>query len=443
MLKRSAIQAPRKCNLFGGIFAGVEDSHLKLSARRCCQFLFLLAVCFPTFSMHAQSVSPDLFGGLQWRMIGPFRGGRVVAVAGVPGDGATFYFGSVGGGIWKTTDAGVTWTPIFDQQPIASVGALAIAPSNSKVIYAGTGESDIRADLSSGDGIYKTLDGGMTWKNVGLRDSRQISRIVVDPHDAAVVYVGALGHAYGPNGERGVYKSTDGGNTWTRVLDKGPSIGVSDLAMATAAPNILFAGTWNAHRPPWSTYAPLQGPGGGLYRSTDSGATWTQLTGHGWPDGDWGRVGVAVAPDGKRVYIVLDAGKQSGLYRSDDGGDTWTMVNSDARLTSRAWYFSQVTVDSNNPDVIYIPNVALYRSEDGGKTISIVRGAPGGDDYHQVWVDPKNSARMIIGTDQGTSISLNDGKTWSSWFNQPIGQFYHVSADTRVPSGNSAVIASR
>ncbi len=424
---------------------------MKHHARRFRQALLVLLVAsFLSFSSSAQSVSPDLFGGLQWRMIGPFRGGRVVAVAGVPGDGATFYFGSVGGGIWKTTDAGVTWTPVFDGQPIASIGALAVAPSNPNVLYAGTGESDIRADLSSGDGVYKSQDGGATWKNIGLRDSRQISRIVVDPHNADVVYIGALGHAYGPNDERGVYKSIDGGSTWTRVLDKGPSIGVSDLAIATAATNILFAGTWNAHRPPWSTYAPLQGPGGGLYRSTDSGATWTQMTGHGLPDGDWGRVGVAVAPDGKRVYALLDAGKKSGLYRSDDGGDTWTLANSDARLTSRAWYFNWITVDSSNPDVIYIPNIALYRSADGGKTISIVRGAPGGDDYHQLWIDPKNSARMIVGTDQGTSISLNDGKTWSSWFNQPIGQFYHVITDNEFPyhvygaqqdSGSAAVLS--
>jgi photosystem II stability/assembly factor-like uncharacterized protein len=275
---------------------------LKLSVRRCCQFLLFLAIVFAlNLSPNAQPVSPDLFGGLKWRMIGPFRGGRVVAVAGVPGDGATFYFGSVGGGIWKTTDAGVTWAPIFDGQPIASIGALVLAPSNPDVLYAGTGESDIRADLSSGDGVYKSLDGGATWKNMGLRDSRQISRIVVDPHNADIVYIGALGHAYGPNEERGVYKSIDGGSTWTHMLDKGPNIGVSDLAMAATAPNILFAGTWNAHRPPWSTYAPLQGPGGGLYRSTDSGATWTQLSGHGLPDGDWGRVGVAVATDGKRL----------------------------------------------------------------------------------------------------------------------------------------------
>ena len=366
-------------------------------------------------------------------MIGPFRGGRVVAVTGVPGDGTTFYFGSVGGGVWKTIDAGVTWTPAFDSQPIASIGALEVAPSDPKVLYAGSGESDIRSDLSSGDGVYKSIDGGATWKNIGLRDSRQISRIAIDPTNADVVYVGVLGHAYGPNDERGVYKSTDGGQTWSRVLNKGPEIGVSDLAIAAGSPNILFAGTWNAHRPPWSTYAPLAGPGGGLYRSIDSGANWTQLTGHGLPDGDWGRVGVAVSPNGKRAYAVIEAGKKSGLYRSDDGGDTWTLANSDPRLTSRDWYFSRVTVDPNNPDVLYVPNVALYRSEDGGKTISILRGAPGGDDYHELWVDPKSSSRMILGTDQGTTISLNYGKTWSSWYNQPTAQFYHVITDNEFP----------
>ena len=281
---------------------------------------------------HAQAVAPELFNGLRWRMIGPFRGGRVVAVSGVPGNGATFYFGSVGGGVWKTIDAGVTWNPIFDGQPIASIGALAVAPSDANVIYAGSGESDIRSDLSSGDGVYKSSDGGQTWKKIGLRDTRQISRIVVDPRNADVVYVGALGHAYGPNPERGVYKSTDGGATWTHVLDKGPNIGVSDLAIASENPSVLFAGTWNAHRPPWSTYAPLQGPGGGLYRSTDSGTTWAQLSGNGLPDGDWGRVGVAVAGDGKRVYALIEAGKKSGLYRSEDGGNTWTLVNGDPRF---------------------------------------------------------------------------------------------------------------
>ncbi len=242
---------------------------MRLLTSRFCRLLLVLfaSLALNLFSA-AQAVPPELFSGLQWRMIGPFRGGRVVAVTGVAGNETTFYFGSVCGGIWKTIDAGITWTPIFDGQPIASIGALEVAPSDPRILYAGTGESDIRSDLSSGDGVYKSTDGGVTWKNVGLRDSRQISRIVIDPTNANVVYVGALGHAYGPNDERGVYKSTDGGSTWTRVLYKGPETGVSDLAIATSSPNILFAGTWNAHRPPWSTYAPLQGPGSGLYRST-------------------------------------------------------------------------------------------------------------------------------------------------------------------------------
>ena len=380
----------------------------------------------------AQTVPPALLSGLQWRLIGPFRGGRVASVTGAS-DGITFYFGAVDGGVWKTSDAGLTWTPVFDGQPIASIGAVEVAPSNPNVVYAGTGESDIRSALSSGDGVYKSSDAGKTWKNVGLHDSRQISRIVIDPHNPDVVYVGALGHAYGPNGERGVFKSTDGGATWTHVLDKGPTVGVSDLAIAAANPNVLFAGTWNAHRPPWSTYAPLQGPGGGLYRSSDSGATWSQLNSNGLPEGEWGRVGVAVAPDGKRVYALIDAGKKSGLYRSDDGGNTWTLANGDSRITSRGWYFMGITVDPNNPDVIYMPNIALYRSEDGGKTIQIVRGAPGGDDYHQLWVDPKNSAHLILGTDQGTTVSLNRGQTWSSWYNQPTAQFYHVITDNEFP----------
>jgi photosystem II stability/assembly factor-like uncharacterized protein len=425
---------------------------LRHEASRLCHFLLVVfAALALNFSATAQPVPPDLFSGLQWRMIGPFRGGRAVAVTGIPGQGTTFYFGSVGGGIWKTTDAGVTWSPIFDAQPVASIGALEAAPSNPEILYAGTGESDIRSDLSSGDGVYKSTDGGATWKNVGLRDSRQISRIAIDSRNADVVYVGVLGHAYGPNEERGVYKSTDGGSTWTRVLNKGPEIGVSDLAIATGMPNLLFAGVWNAHRPPWSTYAPLPGPGGGLYRSTDRGANWTQLTGHGLPDGDWGRVGVAVAPDGKRVYSLLEAGKKSGLYRSDDGGDTWTLANNDSRLTSRAWYFNWITIDPRNPDVVYVPNVALYRSEDGGKTFSILRGAPGGDDYHQLWVDPTNSSRLILGTDQGATISLNYGQTWSSWYNQPTAQLYHVITDHRFPynvygaqqDSGAAAVASR
>ncbi len=407
--------------------------------------LFLLLA----ISAVAQSVPPELTNGLKWRLIGPFRGGRAVAVAGVPGDSTTFYFGAVNGGVWTTTDAGTVWTPIFDSQPVGSIGAIAVAPSDPKTIYAGTGESDIRSDLSSGNGVYKSNDGGVTWAHIGLEDTRQISRIVVDPQDPNVVYVGALGHAYGANEQRGVYKSNDGGTHWTKVLDVGSEIGISALAICSNKPQLLFAGTWNSHRPPWSTYAPVDGPGGGLYRSQDSGKTWSRLNGSGLPEGDWGRVGVDVAPDGKRVYALIQA-KKAGLYRSDDGGETWTLENADPRLTSRAWYFNSITIDPQNPDVIYIPNVALYRSEDGGKTISIVRGAPGGDDYHQIWIDPRNSASMVLGTDQGTTVSLDRGKTWSTWYNQPTAQLYHVITDNQFPyvvygaqqdSGSAAVLS--
>ncbi len=401
-------------------------------ASKSIRSLFLVLLFTVTLTAAAQ-VPSDLFSSLRWRLIGPFRGGRAVAVTGVPGDATTFYFGAVDGGVWNTTDAGVVWMPIFDSQRIASIGALAVAPSDPKIIYAGTGESDIRSNLSSGDGVYKSLDGGQTWQNVGLRDSRQISKIVIDPRDSGAVYVGVLGHAYGPNDERGVYKSSDGGAHWARVLNLGAKIGVADLSIATDSPNLLFAGTWCTQRPPWSTYAPIDCQGSGIYRSQNEGQSWSRLTGNGLPDGDWGRVAVAVSSDGRRVYALVDAAQKSGLYRSDDGGNTWALANADKRLTSRAWYFGNITVDPNNPNVLYVPNVALYRSQDGGKTISIVRGAPGGDDYHQLWVDPKNPARMVLGTDQGTTISLDYGKTWSTWYNQPTAQLYHVITDNRFP----------
>jgi photosystem II stability/assembly factor-like uncharacterized protein len=280
----------------------LHKSRLRLF--RCVLSLFILFTGTVTL---AQPVPSQLFSGLKWRLVGPFRGGRVVAVAGMPGDSTTFYFGSVNGGIWKTTDAGVVWTPIFDSQPVGSIGALAVAPSDPKIIYAGTGESDIRSDLSTGNGVYRSVDGGITWMHVGLEDTRQISRIVVDPQDARFVYVGALGHSYGPNEERGVYKSEDGGAHWSRVLDLGPKIGISDLAICSSNPRLLFAGAWHTYRPPWSTYAPIDGPGGGLYRSNDSGKTWSRLAGNGLPEGDWGRVGVDVAADGKRVYALIQA----------------------------------------------------------------------------------------------------------------------------------------
>ncbi|MBV8553079.1 MAG: hypothetical protein JOY54_17420 [Acidobacteriaceae bacterium] len=404
--------------------------------------------------LSAREISPDLFNGLHWRLIGPFRGGRAVAVCGVPGGGATFYFGAVDGGVWKTTDAGTVWTPLFDSQPVGSIGALAVAPSDPNIIYAGTGESDIRSDLASGDGVYKSLDGGKTWKNIGLTETRQISRVVVDPRDPNVVFVAALGHAYASNPERGIYFSKDGGATWKHVLDKGPEIGAADLAMATDQPNILFAALWQAHRPPWSTYAPLTGPGSGLFRSTDKGTSWQQVSGKGFPEGPLGRIGVAISPGthGRRIYAAVEASAdKAGVYRSDDGGNSWTRVNNDSRLTSRGWYFSSITADPDDPDVLYIPNVAFYKLTDGGKTLSIIRGAPGGDDYHQVWIDPGNNKHMALASDQGTTVTLNGGETWSTWYNQPTAQFYHVVTDNEVPyhvygaqqdSGTAATAAS-
>ncbi len=398
-----------------------------MSIRSC---VLLIAACCLT--IEAQQVSPQLLGGLEWRLIGPFRGGRAVAVTGVAGSGATFYFGAVDGGIWKTEDAGTVWKPIFDGQPVASIGAIAIAPSDPNVIYAGTGESDIRSDLASGNGIYKSIDAGKTWHAIGLADTRQISRIVVDPHDARTVLAAALGHAYGPNPERGVFRSADGGETWDKVLDRGPEAGAADLAMAARQSNVVFATLWNAHRPPWSVYGPLEGPGSGLFRSRDGGKSWTQVSGHGMPEGQWGRSGVAVSADGQRVYALIDA-KEGGLYRSDDGGDSWTRVNDDSRLTGRAWYFSCITIDPNDPDVVYVPNVATYKLSEGGKTLSIVRGAPGGDDYHQLWIDPADSRHMVLGSDQGTSVSLDAGASWSTWYNQPTAQLYHVTTDNEFP----------
>ncbi len=380
----------------------------------------------------APAVSPALFDDLKWRLIGPFRGGRAVAVGGVAGSGSTFYFGAVDGGVWRTTDAGRVWSPIFDREPVASIGALDVARSDPKVIYVGTGESDIRSNLASGAGVYKSTDGGDTWQHMGLDDTRQISRLLIDPTNPDRVYVAALGHAYGPNPERGVYKTDDGGVSWRQVLNKGPDLGVADLAIAAAKPSELFATLWNAHRPPWSTYAPLTGPGSGLYRSLDAGETWAACLGHGLPTGDWGRAGVAVSADGRRVYALIEAGK-SGLYVSDDGGENWHLVNDDARLTSRAWYFNRISVDPGDADTLYMPNIALFGSTDGGKTITAIRGAPGGDDYHELWVDPTNRDRLVMGTDQGTIVSLNRGRTWSSWYNQPTAQLYHVVADDRFP----------
>jgi photosystem II stability/assembly factor-like uncharacterized protein len=380
----------------------------------------------------AGPVDPALFQELRWRNIGPFRAGRVLAVAGVPGEREHFYFGSVNGGVWETRDAGRTWEPIFDAQPIGSIGALAVAPSDPRVLYVGTGEADMRSDIAQGRGVYRSGDGGRTWAHVGLGDTQQIGRIVVHPRDANLVYVAALGHPYGPNPERGVFRSRDGGLSWEKVLFRDADTGAIDVALAPDDPRVVYAALWQTRRPPWSVYPPSNGPGSGLYRSTDGGDTWSRIDGNGMPPVH-GRIGVAAAPDEPaRVYAMVDA-EEGGLYRSDDRGDHWARASGDDRIWQRGWYFGGVAVDPRRADTVYALNTNLYRSEDGGRTFTLTKGSPGGDDYHELWIDPHDPDRRILGTDQGAVVSLNGGRTWSSWYNQSTAQIYRVSTDTRFP----------
>ena len=383
--------------------------------------------------IRGQQFDPHLYSGMHWRMIGPFRGGRALTAVGVPGQPSVFYFGAVGGGVWKTTNAGSTWTPIFDAEPVASIGAIAVAPSDPNVIYVGSGEADMRSDISYGNGVYKSTDAGQTWTHIGLEDSRQIGRILVDPRDPGVVYVAALGHAYGPNAERGVFRSTDGGKSWQKVLFKDENTGAIDLAFDPRDSHAIYAALWRTRRPPWNVYPPSNGSGSGLYKSTDGGDTWQQITGHGLPSDGLGRIGIAVAPTAPdRVYLIVDA-KEGGVYRSDDAGANWRRTDSEPRIWVRGWYFGGITVDPRNPDVVYVCNTAAYRSTDGGKSFDAIKGGPGGDDYHSLWIYPDDPGRMILSSDQGVVVSVDGAKTWTSWYNQPTAQFYHVIADNRFP----------
>ena len=397
------------------------------------RFLLLLAFAATAAAQSGTAVSPNLYSDMKWRMIGPFRGGRALTAAGVRGNRNVYYFGAVGGGVWKTTNAGETWSPILDAQPIASIGSLAVAPSDANVIYVGTGEASIRSDISFGNGMYKSTDAGKTWQHIGLEDTRHIGRVLVHPTDPNIVYVAALGHAYGPNAERGVFKTTDGGRTWNKVLFKDENTGAIDLAFDPDDARTIYATLWNAHRPPWSTYAPIQGPGSGIYKSTDGGDHWTQLT-NGLPKSDLGRIGLATCKN--VVYAVVDAqnNTDTGLYRSDDRGETWKRVSTDRRISGRGWYFGEITTDPKNPDIVYSSNVSLYKSVNGGKTFVALKGAPGGDDYHFLWIDPDDGQRMIDASDQGTVISVDGGVSWTSWYNQPTAQMYHVTTDNQFPT---------
>lgn len=401
----------------------------------------------------AQQFDSQLYQEMRWRMIGPFRGGRTVAIAGVPGAPNVFYMAPNNGGVWKTTDYGHTWKPIFDDQATGSVGALAVAPSDPDIIYVGSGEGLRRPDLSVGDGIYKSNDGGRSWRHLGLSDGQQIGAILVDPRDPNRVWVAVLGHPYGPNPERGVFRSLDGGATWEKVLYKDENTGAIDLAFDPANPQTLYATLWASRRPPWTTGGAYNGTGSGLYKSSDGGSHWQPLSA-GLPTDSQGlgRIGLGVAPsDGNRIYALVDAKEKGGLYVSDDAGQSWKLINNDDRLWGRGDDFACVRVDPKNKDKVYVGNISSYRSTDGGKNFTAIKGAPGGDDYHAIWINPENPQIIALAVDQGATISVNGGETWSSWYNQPTAQFYHVIADNQFPywvyggqqESGSAGVASR
>jgi photosystem II stability/assembly factor-like uncharacterized protein len=400
-----------------------------IRARYSSALLTVLAgiLAISAISVSAQQFNDATMKGMKWRLVGPFRGGRVLAVTGIPGDPYTFYFGGVAGGVWRTNDGGNTWTPLTDKQPFASIGAIAVAESNPGVIYVGTGESCLRGNISYGNGMYKSTDGGKTWAYIGLKETQHIARVVVDPKNSNLVYVAALGHAYGANPERGVYRTTDGGKTWEKILYKDDKTGAIDLSVDPHNPNVMFAALYQIQRTPWSLES--GGPGSGLYRSVDGGNSWKHLEGHGIPEGILGRIGISVSGgDANRVYALIEA-KEGGLFRSDDGGDSWSKVNDDQRLTQRAWYFTHIFADPKNADTVYMLNTGMFRSSDGGRSLQLLP-APHGD-HHGLWIDPKDPQRMINGNDGGATISVDGGKSWSSQYTQPTAQFYHVAADNR------------
>jgi photosystem II stability/assembly factor-like uncharacterized protein len=404
-------------------------SGLTRSVLRSLLVLLLGLMGTANLPLPAQTLDENALKGMKWRQIGPFRGGRALAVAGVAGDPDTYYFGAVAGGVWKTTSGGLSWTPLTDKTGIMSIGAIAVAPSDPNVIYVGTGESCIRGNISYGDGMYKSMDAGKTWSRIGLEDSQHIARIAVHPQNPDIVFVAALGHAYGPNETRGVFRSNDGGKTWQKVLFKDNKTGAIDLVFDPHNPHVLFAALWEAQRTPWGLTS--GGPGSGLYRSGDDGATWKRLEGHGLPSGVLGRIGVSVSgADGNRVYAIIEAEK-GGIFRSEDGGESWKLINPDHRFTQRAWYFHHIFADPKNADTVYVLNTGVSRSIDGGKSFDFIR-APHGDN-HGLWIDPTNPKWMIVSNDGGASVSHDAGKSWTTQSNQPTAQFYHVAADNAVP----------
>lgn len=386
--------------------------------------------------VRGQTRDTDGFAELHWRHVGPLRGGRTVGAAGVAQQPNVFYIGVNNGGVWKTTDFGLTWTPLFDGQPTQSIGAVAVAPSDPNVIYVGSGEGLQRPDLSVGDGIYKSRDAGKTWTHLGLREARQIGAVIVDPANPDRVFVAALGHPYGPNDERGVFRSLDGGRTWDKVLYRDENTGAIDLAFDPSNARTIYAVLWAARQGPWEYNNAYIAGTSGLFKSTDGGDTWQPIT-RGLPTAAQGlsRIGIAVAPSRPaRMYAWVTASKEvAGIYRSEDAGASWSRVNDEARVWGRGDDFANVRVDPKNPDVVYAANTSTYKSTDGGRTFTAWKGAPGGDDYHTIWINPNDPNVMLIAADQGGTITVNAGATWSPWYNQPTAQMFHVTADSRFP----------
>ena len=426
---RMALRGGRSFQKFSGLLLAVLSS-----------LTFLVLIAASAAPLSAQPFDPSTFQELRWRLIGPFRGGRTVAIAGIPSQPNVFYMAPNNGGVWKTTDAGRTWVPIFDDQPESgqpsgSIGAIALAPSNPDIVYVGSGEGLRRPDLSVGNGMYKSTDAGHTWQHLGLRDALQIASIIVDPKDPNRLFVGVQGHPYGPNAERGIFRSLDGGQTFQKVLYKDENTGGMDLVFDPSNSQTIYASMWASRRPPWSVGNAYSIPGSGLFKSTDGGNTWHPLT-KGLPGDAEGisRIGQTVAPsDPNRLYAWVNAKKGSGIYRSDDAGETWQQMNDEERVWGRGEDFGCVRVDPKNKDMIYVANTSTYRSTDAGKTFTAIKGAPGGDDYHTIWINPNNPDIIAIVADQGATISVNGGQTWSSWYNQPTAQFYHVITDNQFP----------
>ena len=375
----------------------------------------------------APPLSPSLYQDLRYRVIGPHRASRTVGAVGIPTQPGVFFMGVNNGGVWKTDDYGRTWTPIFDEAPTGSVGDIAVSPSHPNVLYVGSGEGLHRPDLGVGDGIFKSTDGGRTWQHVGLPDIQQVGRLVVHPTDPGIVFVAGMGHPYGPNEERGVFRTTNGGRSWDKVLYVNHNTGASQVEIDPADPRTVYAALWEHREGPWENGS-FSGPNTGLYKSMDGGLTWRRLS-QGLPAADRGGQYIfAIAPSHpRRLYALVGGRSTAGVYRSEDGGDTWAQVSGDGRLGV------DIEVHPSNPDIVFAAGTCEYRSDDGGRTWTAIKGAPGGDDPQRLWINPLQPEVMLLTGDQGATISTNGGRTWSSWYNQPTAQLYHVATDNRVP----------